>query len=178
MKEKQLKRVIKYENAFLQVVEDDVLLPNNKATKRVVVKHIGAACVLPITKKHTVILTRQYRYAIEAESLEIPAGKKDTVNEDGLQCAKRELEEETGYTSSDFSKLTEIYTAIGFSDELVEIFVAKDCVVMASPPAQDADEFIETVEIPLDEAIRMVDDGEIRDAKTVVALLYIGKNKV
>ena len=171
LKETQLKRSVKFTNAFLEVIEDDVRLPDGKTSKRIVVKHVGAASVLPVLSNKNLLLVRQYRYAISRESLEIPAGKKAFSGEPGMQCAKRELEEETGYTSDLFSHLQDIYSAIGFSDELVEIFLAKDCVKLDVQPKGDDDEFIELVEISLEAALEKVSSGEIRDAKTVVAIL-------
>ena len=162
---------MKFTNSFLEVIEDDVRLPDGNTSKRIVVKHVGAASALPVLKNGNVLLVKQYRYAISGISLEIPAGKKDYRGEDGKACALRELEEETGYTSSDVLPLQAIYSAIGFSDELVEIYLARDCEPLAVQPKGDDDEFIELVELPFVEALELVRRGEIKDAKTVVALL-------
>jgi len=171
--EKKIRSVVKYDCDFLTVVEDDVLLPGGKEGKRVVVKHIGAASVLPITKDNDVILVRQHRYATGGDTLEIPAGKKDYRDEDGIQCARRELEEETGYTASVFEKLQDVYTAIGFSDERIEIFVARDATRMNNPPEGDDDEYVEIVVMPLKKAIELAKQGEIVDSKTALALLSV-----
>ena len=168
--EKQLKRQTVYNGSFIQVYEDDIVLPNDKNAKRIVVDHVGAAAMLPLTKNHEVILVRQYRYAIGQESLEIPAGKKDYRGEDGLMCAMRELEEETGYRAKKVKKLTEFYTAIGFSNEMIELYVGYDCEVVDNPVEQDPDEFVERVKMPYKEALALVKNGVIKDAKTVIAL--------
>lgn len=170
-KEKKLKRTLKYDCDFLSVYEDDVLLPGGKKSKRVVVEHIGAAAILPITSDNEVILVRQYRYAADTESLEIPAGKKDVIGEDPVLCAKRELTEETGYSAEDIVKIAQIYSAIGFSDEKIDIFVAYDVEKTGEVDTDPDEEFVEVVKMPLGEAIQMARRGLIRDAKTVVALL-------
>ncbi len=171
--EKQVKRHTVYDGSFIQVYEDDIVLPNNKPAKRVVVDHIGAAAILPITKNQEVVLVRQYRYAIQSDSLEIPAGKKDVRNEDGRVCAERELEEETGYQAQRIEKFTEVYTAIGFSNELIELFVGYDCIKLKDPKPSDEDEFVERVIIPIEDALNLVKTGVIKDAKTVIALSYL-----
>lgn len=172
-KERRIKRRTAYSCDFLDVYEDDVVLPDDRESKRVVVSHIGAASVLPITKEGEVVLVRQYRYAADYDSLEIPAGKKDHPDEDGLECAKRELAEETHLQGGSFTYLHTIYSAIGFSDEAIEIYVAKDAVKMEGEVATDPDEFIDIETHPLKEAIAMAKDGRIRDSKTVIALLMI-----
>lgn len=172
-KERQTRRRTVYSCDFLDVYEDDVILPNDKESQRVVVSHIGAASVLPITKDGNVVLVRQYRYAADYDSLEIPAGKKDTPEEDGLECAKRELGEETYLKSDDYTHLHSIYSAIGFSDERIDIYVARDAVPVEGEVAVDPDEFIDIETYPLKEAIAMAKDGRIRDSKTVVALLLM-----
>ena len=171
--EKQVKRKQVYTCDFLDVYEDDVILPNDKRTKRVVVSHIGAAAVLPTTPEGDVVLVRQYRYAAGYDSLEIPAGKKDDVGEDPLDTARRELGEETYLRSDTFEHITSLFTAIGFSDELIHIYHAKNCVPVDYEVGVDPDEFLSIETIPLDKAIEMAKDGSIKDAKTVVALLFM-----
>lgn len=171
-KEEKQSRSIKYKNTFLEIYEDDIILPNDKLSKRIVVDHIGAACVLPITKDNQVILVKQYRYAIGDTSLEIPAGKKDDKRDVGEQTAKRELEEETGYTCETLMKVTSIYSAIGYSNEYIDIYIAKDVTKSPNIHHKDDDEFIEVVLLPFEEAYQMVKDGIIQDSKTVVALLF------
>ena len=95
--EKTISSKLVYSNSFLDLYEDEVLLQNNKKSKRIYAKHLGAAAVLPITKGGLIVLTKQYRYPIQSVSIEIPAGKKDFEGELGIDCVKRELEEETNY---------------------------------------------------------------------------------
>jgi len=172
-REKFLKRHLQYSCDFLRVYEDDVELPDGRDGKRVVVDHVGAAAVLPITEDREVLLVRQHRYAAGIDSLEIPAGKKDEAGENGLRCAKRELEEETGYTSDDFVKVMDVYSAIGFSNERIEIYHAYDVTILEHKPKADDDEYVELVRLPLEEAVHLAKSGEIKDAKTIIALLAV-----
>ena len=175
MKEKQIKRNAVYTCDFLEVFEDDVLLPSKEEGKRVVIEHIGAAAVLPLLSTGEVVLIKQYRYSVDAYMLEIPAGKKDFKEELGIDCAMRELEEEANLVSEDVCLLAKVHTAIGFTDEMIEVFVAYDCTFKAEAREVDPDEYIELVKVPLSEAKAMARDGRITDAKTVVALLMIEK---
>ncbi len=172
-RETQIKRHTRFENDFLTVYEDDVRLPNGKTSSRVVVSHIGAAAVLPLTETGEVILVKQHRYAAGVDSLEMPAGKKDDVDEDGLVCVKRELLEETGYEASDYHYLTTVHSAIGFSNETIALYVAKGLTKQTGELPFDEEEFVEVVKLPLEEAKRRVFSGEITDAKTIVALLMV-----
>ncbi len=170
-REKKVARRLKYECPFLRVYEDDVTLPGGKRGRRVVVDHDGAAAVLPFTRKGDVILVKQHRYVAGIDSLEIPAGKKDEKGEDGRRCALRELEEETGHVSDALTWLTSIYSAIGFSNERIDIYAAYDVYPTGRDVLGDDDEYLEIVKMPFEEALAMAKQGDIMDAKTVVALL-------
>lgn len=172
MKETRLNRIKKYECSFLTLYEDDVQLANQKLGKRVVIKHPGGACVLPLLSDGRVILTRQYRYPIEQISIEIPAGKKDVLGEDSLACATRELEEETGYVSDDISHLFTLHPCVGYSDEKLDIFIARDCYKKENPKAMDEDENIDIFFVDKKEAKRLLDSGEVTDGKTIISLQY------
>ncbi len=171
LKEKRLKRKVKYTSDFLTLYEDDVVLPSGQFSTRVVVDHIGAAAVLPITKGNKIILVKQHRYAAGIDAIEIPAGKKDTKGEDPLACVKRELIEETAYTSDDFTYLTTIHSAIGFSNEKIALYLAKDVVPYHGEIKADEEEYLEILQVSYQEAKRLLNRGDITDAKTVVALL-------
>ncbi|MFP4178379.1 MAG: NUDIX domain-containing protein, partial [Acholeplasmataceae bacterium] len=125
MREKTIGRRKIYENDFLTVREDDVELPLGQCSKRIVIDHIGSACVLPVTDRGEVLLIEQYRYAFDETVYEIPAGKKDEKSESTLTCAKRELEEETGYQSENLTFLSEIYPCVGYSNEKIDLFLAR-----------------------------------------------------
>ena len=170
LEEKQLSHKLVYECFFMKLYEDDVLLPNDKIGKRIYLKHSSAAAVLPISKEGKIILVKQYRYPIRSESIEIPAGKKDAHDELGIVCATRELEEETGYASNDFKEMMDINSCVGYSNEVIELFIARDCYKVENPMPADEDEFLEVLEFSLSECLEMIKNKIIKDAKTIIAL--------
>lgn len=157
-----------FKGKVIKVQVDTVRLPDGNTAKREVVKHPGAVVVLPLTDKKEVVLVQQYRHATGEILLELPAGKRD-MGEDPLTCARRELEEETGFRASQLRVLSSFYTSPGFCDELIYLVLAKGLLKGKACP--DAGEFIDVVTLPLDEAVRMVLDGEIKDAKTGFGIL-------
>lgn len=172
MSEKRVRREKKYETSFLTLYEDQVELSDHTLKTRVVIKHPGGACVLPLLSDGRVILTVQYRYPIQSVMIEIPAGKKDFFGEDSLSCAKRELEEETGYTSNDYTHLYTLHPCVGYSDELLDIFIARDCIKKENPKAMDDDEDIEIMLVDKEQIKALLNDGQITDGKTLIALQY------
>lgn len=166
--EKNLSRERVFDGIILHI--DHVLneLPNGKRAKREVAMHVGASAVLPIGEDGTVYLVRQFRAPIEQVLLEIPAGKLDRIDEDRLLAAKRELKEETGLEADSWLHLTDTFTTPGFSNERISLYLARELHQGASHP--DDDEFLNLVRLPFDEAFGMVMRGEIRDAKTQIAL--------
>ena len=147
-------------------------LPDGSVAPREVARHIGASAILPLDANGDVWLVRQYRAAIDRVLLEIPAGKLEFAGEDRQLAAKRELEEETGLTAASWTLLGEIYTAPGFSDERISLFLARDLSAGNSHP--DSDEFLNVVRMPLIELKAMIMRGEIRDAKTLCAVTLAG----
>ena len=145
-----------------------VALPDGREAVRDVVRHCGAVAVVALTDEGRICLVRQYRTALDRVTVEIPAGKMDP-GEDPLECAKRELLEETGFSAERIAYLTTIATSCGFSDELIHIYMATGLVAKGSSP--DADEFINVDLVDLGEFIDAVLDGRIEDAKTVVGAL-------
>ncbi|MBQ7515776.1 MAG: NUDIX hydrolase [Schwartzia sp.] len=169
--ETKLGSEIIYDGKLLHVKCDTVKLPDGKETTREWVKHPGAAAILPILPDGQIILVRQYRYPVAQVTLEIPAGKLDVAGESPLECAKRELREETGYQAARYEKLLALATTVGFSDEVIHIYAAWD--LTPGEQATDDDEFIHVVRMPLTEAYQAVQDGRIYDAKTVTAILFL-----
>ena len=172
LKEKQLTHKLVYKNLFMNIYLDDVLLPNDKVSKRIYLKHNGAGAVLPITKDNKLILIKQYRYPVDKILYEIPAGKKDFIKESGIDCVSRELEEETGYVSNEFKKIIDLHNCVGYSSEIIELFIAKNCEKIESPKKGDDDEFIDIQLVTIEEARQLLKRGEITDSKTLVALQY------
>ncbi|HET6676401.1 MAG TPA: NUDIX hydrolase [Nitrospiraceae bacterium] len=146
---------------------DTVNLPNGVTVDLEVVRHPGAAAMVPMKDEVTVIMIRQFRHAAGGFIYEIPAGKLHP-GEDPLDCAARELEEEIGYTSRSFTLLSSIFTAPGFTDEVIHIYQATG--LEKGTQQLDRDEVLEVVELPLKEAIQKIEAGVIRDAKTIVGL--------
>ena len=145
-----------------------VELPDGRVAIRDVVRHPGAVAVVALTGDGRICLVRQYRTALGRVTVEIPAGKL-SPGEDPLECAGRELLEETGMSAEKIAFLTTIASSDGFCDELIHIYMATGLTFSRSDP--DADEFINVDLVPLDELIDAVLDGRIEDAKTVVGAL-------
>ena len=162
-----------FDGNLLHIKKDKVKLPNGGEAYREWVKHPGAAAVIPLTDQGEIILVRQYRYPIDEVTLEIPAGKLDVSGEDPLECAKRELSEETGYTAQEYKFLSKLATSVGFSDEVIYIYAAKG--LKAGTQHTDEDEFINVVKVPLAEAMEMVLDGRINDGKSVTAIFMLDR---
>ena len=157
-----------YDGTLLHVKKDKVELPNGDISYREWIKHPGASAVIPVTDNNEIILVRQYRYPIQSLTMEIPAGKLDVAGEDPLECAKRELEEETGYSAQEYQFLTKLATTVGFSDEFIYIYAARG--LKAGQQHTDEDEFINVVTVPLAKAVELVHSGAILDGKSVVAI--------
>lgn len=160
-----------FDGALLRVNKDIVKLPNGRQASREWIMHPGAAAVIPVLPNGDIILVRQYRYPIQQVTWEIPAGKLDQPDEDPLECARRELKEETGYEADIMVKLLTIATTVGFSNERIHIYAAKE--LTAGQQCPDEDEFINTAAVPMKKALGMIADGTIYDAKSVTAILLL-----
>ena len=169
MREKQLSSEYFFEGHIMKARLDEVSLPNGRTAPREICEHLGGVGVLPIDREGNVILVRQFRYAFDAELLEIPAGKLDDPDEEGIVCASRELKEETGYSSDDLEWLLTIRTTVAFCDERIEVFVARNLI----PGEQhlDEDEFVDVKAYKLEELKEMIFEGKIQDSKTMAAIL-------
>lgn len=152
-------------NLFSQQVE----LPNGKIADWELVKHIGGAAILPVTDRGTILMVKQYRVSTDDVVLEIPAGVLDSRQEDPMDCAKRELEEETGYRSDNIKHLVHFYSSIGICNEVIHIYLARDLVKTAQN--LDEDEFVEVYEYSLEQLMEMIQNGQIVDSKAITALL-------
>ncbi|HEX9154351.1 MAG TPA: NUDIX hydrolase [Nitrospira sp.] len=162
-----------YHGKVITVNIDTVTLPNGVTVDLEMVRHPGAAAVVPLKEDGTVILIRQFRHAAGGFIYEIPAGKLHP-GEDPKACAVRELEEEIGYLAERLELLSSIFTAPGFTDEVIHIY--KATAMTKGRQHLDRDEVLEVVEMPLQEAMDMIRVGTIRDAKTMVGLqsVFIG----
>ncbi|WP_455242881.1 NUDIX hydrolase [Petrachloros mirabilis] len=165
-----------YTGRVLTLNIDTVTLPNGATIDLEMVRHPGAAAIVPFKDDGTVVLIRQFRHAAGGFIYEIPAGKLH-LGEDPKACAARELEEEIGYKTDDLELVTSIFTAPGFTDEVIHIYKANR--LTKGKQQLDRDEILEVVEVSLDDAITMIRNGSIRDAKTIVGLqsVFIGKSR-
>ncbi len=158
------------EEAFLNITRATIETPTGDIVERVVVKHPGAVAVVPILDGD-VFLIDQYRAPLDRKLLEIPAGKLDVPGEDRREAAKRELEEEVGFTPGRLDHLTDLLTTPGFCDEVITIYRAVDLEAVPVNPIGAEEEHATIIRIPLDDAVDRVRNGVITDAKTVAGLL-------
>ena len=172
LEEKFVRNITKYEGKIFTMLVDEVLCPNGNSATREIVSHRGGVCIAPITQDGQLIFIRQYRYAYKKVLLELPAGKLE-AGENPLESGKRELREETGAVAGIFESLGEFYPTCGYCNEIIHLYYAADLTF--SHQDLDEDEFIETVKIPFDKALDMVMSGEIKDGKTIAAVLKLGE---
>jgi ADP-ribose pyrophosphatase len=161
-----------FEGKVIDLVIEEVKLPNGQLSKREIIKHPGAVGIIPLTSNRKIVMVQQYRKPLERVIVEIPAGKLEK-GEEPLASAIRELEEETGYSSEKVTYLTSFYTSPGFADEIIHLYMAEDLVKKENPAAQDEDEFIDVLEVTLDEALKLMNEKKIYDAKTAYAIQYL-----
>ena len=164
--EKKLDGKTIYNGKILKLNVDSVELPNGKTASREYINHSGGSAVLYV-ENNKVLLVRQFRYAYGKEIYEIPAGKLEK-GEDPKLAAKRELEEETGYLANDLKELFKLYPSPGYTDEILYVYLAENCIKSHVNP--DEDEFLEWEFIEIDKICKMIERGEICDAKTVAAI--------
>ena len=169
--EKQLTKEYIFKGRVINLRRDTALLPNNTTATREDIEHNGGVCVAALPDNDEVLFVRQFRYPYMEEILEIPAGKRDSADEDPLLCGKRELKEETGATAKKFIPLGELYPTPGYCGEIIWMFAATGLDFGQTCP--DDDEFLEVEKIPLNKAVEMILNGEIKDAKTQAAVLKL-----
>ena len=172
LKETRITSSLAYDGHFLKLQRDAVRLPDGKETSREYIKHPGAVVILPLFEDGTVLLERQYRYPLERVFIEYPAGKID-AGEDHLSCAKRELHEETGYTASEWQHVCTIHNAIAYSDEHLELYLARGLV--AGERKLDDGEFLDVFRAPLTDMLEWVREGRVTDVKTVIGTFWLEK---
>lgn len=161
-----------YNGKIISVKVDDVTLPNGKAGKREIVNHPGAVAIIAITQEGKLVVVEQYRKALERSIIEIPAGKLEPGEEPAVTAA-RELEEETGYGCKELTYLQSFATSPGFADEIIHMFIARDLYEIEDRAAMDEDEFVELMEITVEEGEQLVAEQKIFDAKTAFAILWM-----
>ncbi|MGD6795333.1 NUDIX hydrolase [Metabacillus indicus] len=161
-----------FSGRIIDLYLEEVELPNGKTSTREIIKHPGAVAVLALTKDKKLVMVQQYRKAMERVLVEIPAGKLEK-GELPEVTAKRELEEETGYTTQSLQHLISFYTSPGFADELVHVYYTEDLQLLEEKAELDEDEFVDVLEVTLEEAQQLIDEQRIFDAKTAYAVQYL-----
>jgi len=166
-----------YTGRVVRLDVDTVRFPDGSTGQLELIRHPGAAAIVPCASDPpgadpTILLIRQYRYATGGQLWEVPAGTLDP-GEDPEACARRELLEETGVTAARLQRLTSIWTTPGFTNEVIHLYLATG--LTSGEPSRERDEFIEVVPQPLSRVLALIRDGEIRDAKTVAAILYMAE---
>jgi len=157
-----------HEGKVFKLLKENITLPNNVTTELEIIRHPGASAVVPLHKENSLILIKQYRHAVGDFIWEIPAGTFNN-NETPIQCAERELTEETGFYANVWHKLGELIPVPGYSDECIYLFLATE--LSSARQNLDRDELLEVHEIGLDDAIKMIYEGSIKDCKTISGIL-------
>ena len=168
-KYERINRELVHKGAIIDYYQDTIRIPNGNIAKWDYIKHKGAAAVVAVKDDGRLLMVRQYRNALDRETLEIPAGGLNGVDEPTDIAAARELEEEAGYTAGKLELLISIRTTVAFCDEKIDIYVATD--LKRSQQHLDEDEFLDVETYTIEELIQMVYDCKIQDGKTVAALL-------
>ncbi len=171
LREEQLSKNYIYNGKIINMRVDDALLPDGNTAKREIVEHPGGVCVAALTDQKELLMVKQFRYPYMEEIFEIPAGKRNSIDEDPLECGKRELKEETGASAERFIFLGELYPTPGYCTEIIYIYAATDLSFGDTDP--DDDEFLECVRVPFHTVLDRVMSGEIKDAKTQTAVLKL-----
>lgn len=164
--ERKISGRLAYDGVLLKLYCDEVLLPGGEKTLREWIDHPGAAAVIPLLPGNRVVLVRQFRYPVQCETLEIPAGKMDP-GETPRQCAERELAEETGFSGGSFEEIGSFVTTPAFTNERIHLFLVRNPV--PGPTGPDEGEYVKTAILEVAEVFKMIDREMIVDAKTIIA---------
>jgi ADP-ribose pyrophosphatase len=172
LEEKTINSTKIFTGRVISLQVDEVELPNGRTSQREIIKHPGAVAILPVTDEGKIVMVEQYRKALERIIVEIPAGKLEAGEKPEI-CARRELEEETGYLCENLEWLISFYTSPGFADEIVHLYLATGLSKKVNPAMLDEDEFVTITELTLEEAKQYILEQKIYDAKTAYAIQYL-----
>lgn len=165
----RLERTLVQKGTIIDYYKDTIKVPNGNIVQWDYIHHKGAAAVVAVRDDGKLLMVRQYRNALDRETLEIPAGGLDGVDEPTIQAAARELEEETGFKAGKMEFLLTVRTTVAFCNEKIDIYVATD--LESSKQNLDEDEYIDVEAYDIDQLVQMVYDGVIQDGKTVAAIM-------
>lgn len=166
---KRVDRILRYKGSILDIYSDVIETPDGHRANWDFIDHKGAAAVVPVLDDGRIIMVKQYRNALDRETIEIPAGGLNGWDEPTIKAAARELEEETGYKSDNLTKLISVVTAVAFCNEVIDVYVADNLVKTSQH--LDEDEFIDVESYSLKELKEMIFEGKIQDSKTISAIL-------
>lgn len=161
-----------FKGKIISLQVDEVELPNGKLSKREIVRHPGAVGLIALTDDNKIVMVEQFRKPLERSLLEIPAGKLEP-GENPDVTAERELEEETGYRAGNMEYISSFYTSPGFANEIIHLYLATELEKVENPAEADDDEFVELVELSLEESLVCIENDRIYDAKTIFAIQYL-----
>ncbi|MDY4412899.1 MAG: NUDIX hydrolase [Ruminococcus sp.] len=168
LEEKTLSSETIYEGVIFTVKKDSAELENGTVARRDIILHSGGVCVIPVTENNEIFMVKQYRYPFHEITCEVPAGKLN-YGENHAECGRRELLEETGCTCREYIYLGEMYPTPAYNSEITHMYLAKG--LEYKNQNLDEDEFLDVIKIPLEKALRMVMDNEIKDGKTQIVIL-------
>ena len=166
---KRLSRELVYQGVIVDFYQDTMQIPNGNEAKWDLISHKGATAVVAVRDDGTLFMVRQYRNPLERMTMELPAGALNSRDEEPELCARRELEEETGYKAGKMEHLVDIYTTVAFCDEKISMYVASDLI--PSKQNLDENEFLNVEVHTIDSLIQMIYEGKIQDSKTIVGLM-------
>lgn len=171
---KQLASEIKYQGRAFTIRRDQVRLPDGRTANLDIVEHHGSVVILPVDTDGNLLFVRQYRHAAKLDLLELPAGTLEP-GEEPLECARREVREETGFAAGKLERIGQFYLAPGYSTEFMVVFLATE--LCHNPLQADADEFLQLEMMPIEDALKWAESGEMPDAKSLAAL-YLARPRL
>ena len=167
---KRIDRTLVTKGRVIDYYQDTMQMPDGSTVKWDLIDHVGAAAVVAVREDGKLLMVKQFRNPLDRQTIEIPAGKLDSKDEDPKNAAERELAEETGYVCDNIEYLTTIYTTVAFCNEKIGLYLARG-LKDKHPQHLDDDEFIDLEAVSLDDALKMIYEGKIQDAKTVIGIL-------